>query len=649
MRVMSGSLSFLLLYLCASCGGEPNAPERHVATVIVSPASDSLIPGTTLQLTAVTKDPSGEPLTGRAVVWSSSDSNVADVSTTGLALGRKPGEVSISARAEGITGMATIKVLVPVASISVTPESSSIAVGSVLQLAASMRDSTGAVIVGRSVSWTSGDPSRLSVSESGVARGIAAADVVVTARSGNASGTSTIRIIGPIVSVVVTPNRDTVVLGDSVQMKATPRDAAGHARVEGTVNWSTSGYRAMITPSGVVLGVAGGEANITATVDGVAGSGSLLIVMDTVPVVVQSTAGRTCSLSLRGTIYCWGGIVFPVPGITTGDDLALIPAPVRVPTTLIAAKMSVGHDHTCILTSTGTAHCWGSNMSGQLGNDTISHICTAGYFCAPLPAPVLGGLTFASLGAGYQDTCGLTSSGVAYCWGGNVRGEVGDGSSTPRSLPTQVAAALLFQSISVGWYHTCGITTDSLAYCWGDNSSGQLGIGTTDDVAHTTPQPVAGEIRFAVITTGAFHSCAITGTGVAYCWGRNSNGQLGAGSSPVGCSPGTCNTPVEVEGSLSFSSVSAGEWHTCGVTRLEEAYCWGLGTSYQLGNDSPGDIPTPVLVQGSLKWASVSAGEVHTCGLTVGRVAYCWGGNTHALGNGTADSQGTPGRVLGQP
>jgi alpha-tubulin suppressor-like RCC1 family protein len=638
----------LLALPLAACGSETTAPPRPVATVAVSPTTDTLAPGSTLQLAATVKDSFGNTLIDRPVVWSSSDTTLAGVSTAGLVSARSPGLVSIAAAAEGVTGATAITVLVPAASVTVTPESSSVAQGGGVQLAATVRDSTGAVLPGRAVTWTSGDPSHLQVSQQGFATGIGAADVVVTAQSGDASGTASVRIIGPVASVTVVPDLDTLVIGDSIQFTATPRDSAGHPRIDRPISWSTSGYQVIGTPDGVVQGVAAGAGTVTATSDGIAGTATIVVVMDSVPALLQSTRGRTCAVSARGTTYCWGGIAFPVPGITTGDDNALIPAAVRVPTTLTPTYLAVAPDHTCILTEAGSAYCWGTNASGQLGNDTVSHTCSAGNVCATLPVPVLGGLTFASLEGGFYDTCGLTPGGLGYCWGGNIRGEVGDSSTALRATPVPISGALHFRSISVGWLHTCGVTTDSLAYCWGDNSSGQLGIDTIDDVAHGTPQAVAGGLKFEVVTVGAFHSCAVTGNGVTYCWGRNDKGQLGAGMSPGGCSPGACSTPVEVGGSLSFSSVSAGEWHTCGITHLGDAYCWGWGTSYQLGNGSPGDIPTPVLVAGSLKWASISAGEVHTCGLTIERVAYCWGGNVHALGIGTASGADRPARVLGQ-
>ena len=151
--------------------------------------------------------------------------------------------------------------------------------------------------------------------------------------------------------------------------------------------------------------------------------------------------------------------------------------------------------------------------------------------------PVGGGLTFASLMAGWQHTCGLTSSGRAYCWGDHVlAGPFGD---TPRLVDGNLA----FVSISSGAAasHTCGVTAANVAYCWGDNGSGQLGDGTTTSTL--APVPVAGGLALSTIAVGAEHSCAMTTASEVYCWGSNRTGQLGTGHASVGST-----VPIRVSG-----------------------------------------------------------------------------------------------------
>ena len=98
------------------------------------------------------------------------------------------------------------------------------------------------------------------------------------------------------------------------------------------------------------------------------------------------------------------------------------------------------------------------------------------------PVPVGGGLSFRTVSAGFQQTCGVTAGGLAYCWGDNARGQLGDGTKTQRSRPVPVAGGMRFHAVSTGPVtHSCGVTTEGAAYCWGFNGRGQLGDGTTTD------------------------------------------------------------------------------------------------------------------------------------------------------------------------
>jgi alpha-tubulin suppressor-like RCC1 family protein/predicted small lipoprotein YifL len=642
------AVSSLALSL-AACGNQPptSPPPAQVASVVVAPVVDSVMVGSTLQLTATAKDAAGNSLAGRPVTWASSNTARAMVSSAGLVTARAPGPVSITASVEGVNGTATITVLALAARVVVTPESTSIAQGGSLQLTALVEDASGSPLPGRTIAWSSSDSTKLTVTRSGLATALSAADVIVTARSGGASGTAAVGIIGPAHSVLVLPRAASLVIGDSVQLTAVTTDVAGHV-INQPVTWSAPEYKVLVSASGMVQAVAAGSAGVHATAQGATVSypAAITVTMDSLLSAVAATTGRTCALSARGTVYCWGGIAFPVPGITDGPETAIIRTAVRLPTALSAARLVAAPVHTCLLTEAGSAYCWGSNDSGQLGNDTVTTICSAGYVCSWLPVPVLGGLSFNTIAGGDYGTCGITTSQLAYCWGENAHGEVGDGSTILRPTPVPVSGGLSFRSIAVGREHACGVTTDSLAYCWGNNGDGQLGIGAADATPHTTPQPVVGGLHLTAISTGAFHTCAVTAGGAAYCWGRNTSGQVGTTT----CGAPPCSTPTSVDGGVSFSQVSAGQWHTCGLTDQGDAYCWGLGTSYQLGNGSDGSQASPGIVLGTIKWAFITAAEQHTCGLSIGLVAYCWGGNGYGqLGTGSSADAITPVRVVGQP
>src|SRR2546425_507451 len=143
------------------------------------------------------------------------------------------------------------------------------------------------------------------------------------------------------------------------------------------------------------------------------------------------------------------------------------------------AAVSVGGIHTCGVAAGGVAYCWGWNTRGQLGDGTSG---TERW----VPIRVLGDARFAAVSAGDRYTCGLTAAGAAYCWGGNGDGQLGDGSTTPRLTPTlvRVGSGVSFTAVNAGGFHTCAITAGGAAYCWGANGDGQLGDGSADGRTH---------------------------------------------------------------------------------------------------------------------------------------------------------------------
>lgn len=197
--------------------------------------------------------------------------------------------------------------------------------------------------------------------------------------------------------------------------------------------------------------------------------------------------------------------------------------------------------------------------------------------------------------------------------------------------------------LSAGNNHTCLLKANGGAFCWGDNSVGQLGNGSTE--SSMVPVPVSGDLRFTSISAGWDHTCGITVDSKAYCWGRGRYGRLGNGSAE------NSMMPAAVSGGLSFKSVDSGMAHTCGLTADGEAYCWGRGEDGILGNNSVDSSKTPVPVSGGLAFGSIHAGSATTCGITTDGDAYCWGasdfGNLLGQGEGELERKITPGLVAG--
>lgn len=203
-------------------------------------------------------------------------------------------------------------------------------------------------------------------------------------------------------------------------------------------------------------------------------------------------------------------------------------------------------------------------------------------------------LVFARVSAGGSHSCGVTTGGAAYCWGDNRFNQLGDGSTAINSLtPVPVAGGLTFATVSAGDAHSCGLTTGGAAYCWGRNTAGELGNGT--NTGSTVPVPVSGGLTFTAVSAGfdfapanagAAHSCGVRTGGAAYCWGGNARGQLGSGSTT------SSSVPVLVSGALTFAAVSAGDGFTCGRTTNGAAYCWGSNGLSELGTGSGTDSPT---------------------------------------------------------
>lgn len=419
-----------------------------------------------------------------------------------------------------------------------------------------------------------------------------------------------------------------------------------------TVTWTAGARSGSVSPTSTVsdnngrvavswtLGATGGPNTVSAVITGV--SGNVVFTGTGLVSYVSINAGErhTCGLSSQDVNYCWGyngdgqlGIGLPPQG--SGPVFAF-PQPVAAIGSLTFRQAVGSRFHTCALTLSGIGYCWGTNLDGRLGNNTVIPSTT--------PVQLVTSTTFKTINPGRLHTCGLSLTNRAFCWGYARDGALGIGFVPVDSilLATEVAGARNYKSVATGRSHSCAVTTGGVVWCWGDNQLGQLGDGTV--TGSFLPVLTATAMGIDSVTAGGNHSCALTTAGAALCWGDNTFGQLGRGNTTASL------TPVAVSGGLVFVQVSAGFDHTCGLSITGIAYCWGDNSSGQLGtgNRVASNAPTPV--GGGLAFRMINAGALGTCGISTAGVAYCWGDNKYGqIGDNTETDRLLPTRVAFQP
>ncbi|MBP6489871.1 MAG: hypothetical protein KA274_19470 [Ilumatobacteraceae bacterium] len=364
-------------------------------------------------------------------------------------------------------------------------------------------------------------------------------------------------------------------------------------------------------------------------------------------VSIGAGGNTTCGVSVTGTAYCWGRNDTGQLGDGTITNRSL-PTKIAAPSGVqFVAVAQNGRDASacvvnCARTTTGAIYCWGAGAAGNIGDGVLGDHLTPTLAAAP------GGVTFTSVTAGGVHTFGATAAGVAYCWGNGVRGALGDGTGTNRPLPTLVVppGGVSFATIAAGSATTCGTTFAGAAYCWGAGTFSQIGDGGAA-VDRFSPTLVAapGGVTFAAAQAGGPVSCGLAFGGVVYCWGFGATNQIGDGTTTTRLTP----VPVAAPGGVTFTRLAMSTSHACALTTTGAVFCWGDNGSGQIGDGTQTDrnVPTAVSMPAGVTFTAISTGPGHACGLTAQGAVYCWGGNTSGqIGDGTATgARLTPVRV----
>lgn len=390
---------------------------------------------------------------------------------------------------------------------------------------------------------------------------------------------------------------------------------------------------------------------VFANSSGTATSSSAKLIVGSSATKVAAGWTHACAVGSSSGVTCWGGNASGQLGNGT-TTAAKVPTKVLMTTGVAlqgALGVSAGGEHSCAVMAGGTVRCWGWNQYGQLGDgSTITSLW---------PAVVTGIITATKVVAGTWHTCAILGDTTLRCWGANSAGELGDGTTTDRHAPvtplgSSGAPLSGVVGIAVGGEASCALLAGGTVACWGDNTYGQLGNGATASSSRAVT--VTGIANAVSISVGEHHACALLATGTARCWGANSSGQLGDGTTTLR------RTPVTVKATATTSlagltAVDAGGTHTCAIVgsgATAAVRCWGGNTYGQLGNGTTTSSAYPVAPSGgtisTAGATAVSAGVYHTNAVLGAGGPAAWGNNDYGqIGDGTVIGRLRPVRVTG--
>ncbi len=543
-------------------------------------------------------------------------------------------------------------------SIVVEPATTSVGIGAQVQLTATAFDTDGETVADVPLSWASGAEALATVDATGLVTGVDLGTVQIRASYGNVAASALVEVLPALDSIQITPLSPTVKRGRSLQLTARAIDAGGNV-VEGReFDWvSASPGVATVDPiSGSVIGIMVGRTDVTASTGGLDATVEVEVLPNPVstveitPRTAQVEQGSTQLytvvlrdaenevLALDGRDYEWDSSI---------DSVASLSDPPGLPESIRLTGNQLGTTELKVVVDQDAT----DTLDIEIVERPIMSVTID-----PLTEKVPVGST-RQLTTEVLDFSGTPIVGRDHVWSSDDEGviEILDAQAgTIRALQPgtatvsvdvdgntatlQVDAYFGLKTIDAGYTHACGLSVDGVAFCWGKDDQDQLGDPAASG-SSATPLFVVGDHVFVAIAAGDGFSCALDTSGAAYCWGRAS--AIGGTAS---------NVPTLLDPTLTFKAIDSFYRHSCGVTSGGEIYCWGKGANGELGDGNSNDSDTPVKVDFNPAPTgtptSVAVGFGHSCALTDMGETYCWGnGFGGALGTGNETSKPRPALV----
>jgi alpha-tubulin suppressor-like RCC1 family protein len=443
-------------------------------------------------------------------------------------------------------------------------------------------------------------------------------------------------------TLTLATGRDTLAIGATATLSASFVNTKGEPVSGRTPTWSSADAAvATVSASGVVTAVGFGSTTIEAVLDSAKATRRIWVTRTGTGngwVDVAAAISNVCAVTSLGAAYCWGSNTGGQLGDST-TSTSNVPRRVILPAGVRLTSVAVGSRMACGVATTGAAYCWGDNANFGIGSATVLKSVVATVVDPPTP------MTFKALVIGSAHACALNTAGAVLCWGINSQGALGNNQTGNSTIPVAVAAAqgVVYTTLAASANAVCAVTSGGAVDCWGFNDSGQLGNASTVTSRVPVRALLPTNVVVRSVTAGAngFHFCAISSTDALYCWGRNVGGQFGAGKLFENSTP----VVVPLPGTLRARTLAAGTTLLCIAASDDRVYCQGSGSRGEMGNGSVSEQLSfgPVQTPPSVAIDVVRSGFQTTCALSTVGALYCWGAGTSGqIGNGASVDSPVP-------